>query len=362
MSEKLFILGNEAVGWGALMADCDAFFGYPITPQNETIEWFAREYPERGRVFFQTTSETSAINMVYGAAACGVRAMTSTSGPGWSLMHETMSHMANAELPAVVVLVQRGGPGQGTTRQGQMDYYTVTKGGGHGGYKTIVLCPASVQETHDLIQLAFHLADKYRNPVVVLTDAVVGMTGESVEVKKLDFGSTPAKDWALRGLGSQPDGRNRIVTCSNGLDTRMYPTYLAFLQHLQTKYESIANSEARYEAQGIEDADLILVAYGYPAGACREAVGMARADGLRVGLLRLITAWPFPTQAIRSQADRGVKFLVIEDSLGQMVDDVLQATGGRSKVSLLGVFGRHSPAEMGLIFPERVLDEARRVL
>ena len=362
MAERLFIIGNEAVGWGALMADCDAFFGYPITPQNETTEWFAREYPKRGKVFFQTTSETSSINMVYGAAACGVRAMTSTSGPGWGLMQETMSHLVNAQLPAVIVLVQRGGPGQGTTRQAQTDYFSATRGGGQGGYKTIVLCPASVQETHDLVQLAFLLADKYRNPVIVLTDAVIGLTTEAIEVKKINFGPLPPKDWAVRGLENQPDGRARFITSSHGLDPRIYPNYLALLTHLKEKYHRIEEAEVRYETHQTEDAELILVAYGYPAGVCRQALEMARDEGLRVGLARLITAWPFPYQVIREKAQKGVQFLVVEDSLGQMVEDVKLAAEGRGKVHFLGVFARHSPAEMGLIFPERVVEEIGRIL
>jgi len=362
MTEELFCIGNEAVGWGALMADCDAFFGYPITPQNEVTEWFAREYPKRGRVFFQTSSETSSINMVYGAGACGVRAMTSTSSPGWALMQETMSHLVNAEIPVVIVLVQRGGPGQGTTRQAQTDYLTATRGGGQGGYKNIVLCPASVQETHDLMQLAFYLADKYRNPVIVLTDAVIGITAEKLEVRKIDFGPLPAKDWAVRGLKTQPDGRNRSLGCSQSIDPRIHLNYLAFLTHLDKKYKLMAESELRYESIQIEDAELILVAYGYPAAVCRQALEDTRAAGLRVGLIRLITAWPFPYQMIGEKAQKGVKVLVVEDSLGQMVEDVKLATEGRCDVHFLGILARHAPTEIGVIFPERVVEEIRRIL
>src|SRR3972149_12276761 len=208
---KLLVRGNEAVGWGALMADCAAFFGYPISPQNETIEWFAREFPKRGKVFVQSQCETGSINMLYGGAATGVRCMTSTSSPGWGLMQETMSHLANAELPCVVVLVQRGGPGQGTTRHAQMDYLSATRCGGPGGYKTIVLAPASVQETHDLMQLAFYLADKYRNLVVVLTEALTGQVSEPLELRTLDFGPLPQQDWAVLGTGQRPDGRPRTM-------------------------------------------------------------------------------------------------------------------------------------------------------
>lgn len=233
MGEKFLSIGNEAIGWGALMANCDAFFGYPITPQNEITEWFAREYPKRNKVFFQATSETAAINMVYGGAAYGVRVMTSTSSPGWDLIQETMSHLVNAELPAVIVLVQRGGPGQGTTRHAQMDYLSVTRGGGQGGHKNIVLCPYSVQECCDLTQLAF-------------------------------------------------------------------------LEHLDKKYKQMAVSEERYETYEANDAQLLLVAYGYTARVCREACNMARASGLKVGLVRPITVWPFPYEEVRRRAEQGL--------------------------------------------------------
>lgn len=363
MSEKLFVIGNEAVGWGALMADCDAFFGYPITPQNEIGEWFAREYPVRGKIFFQTTSETSVINMLYGGAACGARVMTATSSPGWALMQETMSHMVDAELPAVIVLVQRGGPGQGTTRQAQMDYFTATRGGGQGGYKNIVLCPTSAQETHDLVQLAFFLADKYRNPVIVLTDAVIGVTAENLEVRKVDFGTLPAKDWAVRGLENQRDGQRRLLTCSQGYGPQLtYPTFLALLTALDKKYKMMTEAELRYETYQVEEAELVLVAYGYIARVCREALEMARSEGLKVGMIRLITAWPFPYQAIKERAERGSKFLVVEDSLGQMVDDVKLGVEGKSEVYFLGAFARHFPTETGLIFPETVMEEIRKIL
>jgi 2-oxoglutarate ferredoxin oxidoreductase subunit alpha len=361
--ERLFVIGNEAVGWGALMADCDAFFGYPITPQNEICEWFAREYPSRGKVFLQTTSEISAINMVYGAAACGARVMTATSSPGWALMQETISHMVDAELPAVIVLVQRGGPGQGTTRQAQMDYFTATRGGGQGGYKNIVLCPASVQETHDLVQLAFFLADRYRNPVIVLTDAVIAVTAENLEVKKIDFENLPDKDWAVRGVENQPDGKRRLLTCSQGYGPQLtYPTFLSLITMLDKKYRLMEETELRYETCYIEDAELILVAYGYVSRVCRQAVEIARNEGTKVGLIRLITAWPFPYRMITQYAQKGSKFLVVEDSLGQMVQDVRLGVEGRSQVHFLGTFARHLPTETGLIFPEKVVEEIRKII
>jgi 2-oxoglutarate ferredoxin oxidoreductase subunit alpha len=271
--------------------------------------------------------------------------------------------MVDAELPAVIVLVQRGGPGQGTTRQAQMDYFTATRGGGQGGYKNIVLCPASVQGTHDLVQLAFFLADKYRNPVVVLTDAVIGVTAENLEVRRIDFGSLPAKDWAVRGLENQTDGQRRLLTCSQGYGpTLTYPTFLSLLTALDRKYEMITEAELRYETHQVDDAELILVAYGYPSRVCHEALEMARDEELKVGLIRLITAWPFPYQVVREKAQKGSKFLVVEDSLGQMVEDVKLGVEGKSEVYFLGTFARHLPTETGLIFPERVVEEIRRIL
>ena len=356
-------IGNEAVGWGALQANCEAFFGYPITPQNETAEWFAREFPARGKVFLQAPSETSAINMVFGGASTGARVMTSTSSPGWGLMQETMSHLVNAELPCVVVLVQRGGPGQGTTRHAQMDYLSVTRGGGQGGYKNLVLAPASVQETHDLVQLAFHLAEKYRNPVVVLSDGVIGLTMEYLEVKTLDFGPLPPKDWAIEGTEKHPDSLKHYILCAQGLVSwPPYQNYLSLLEALNKKYQAMAQEELRYETWGLEDARLILVAYGYTSRVCRAAALAAREQGLPVGLVRPITLWPFPYEVIRQKAHQGVPFLVVEDSLGQFVDDVRFGAEGRSPVHFLGVLARHTPQEMGLIFPERVLEEIRRVL
>ncbi len=362
MQEKLFVQGNEAVGWGAVAAECEAFFGYPITPQNEITEWFAREFPARGKVFVQSQSETGSINMVHGASACGVRTMTSTSGPGWGLMQEGMSNLANSELPCVIVLVQRGGPGAGTTRHAQMDYMTTTHGGGAGGYKNIVLAPASVQETYDLVQTAFHLADKYRNPVIVLSDAILGQMAEPLERRLLEFEPLPHKDWAVTGRGRHSDGKRRSISIGQGfMPNPTYPTYLSFMEGLDVKFRRMKEAEIRYETYLTEDADLILVAYGSIARVSQGAVNMARAAGLKVGLVRLITLWPFPYEAIRGLAGDAVKFLVVEDSLGQMVEDVNSAVAERSPVHFLGMLARHEPREMGMIFPDRVLEEIKRV-
>ena len=362
MTEKIFVQGNEAVGWGALCADCGAFFGYPISPQNEIPEWFAREFPKRGKVFIQSYAETGSINMLQGGAATGARVMTSTSSPGWALMQEGMSHIAAADLPCVIVLVQRGGPGLGSIRHSQMDYISATRGGGHGGYKNIVLAPASVQETHDLVQMAFYLADKYRNPVIVLSDGILGLIAEPLEVKTIDFGPLPEKDWALKGREKHPDGVRRMITSGKGVMAFPYPNYVTYLDHLREKYQQMADSELRYEAYQVEDAELVLVAYGYSARVSKEAVNMARAQGLKAGLVRPITLWPFPYQVLREKAALGCKFLVVEDSLGLMIDDVHLGVQGQAEVHLLDMRARHIPTDGGMLLPSRVLKEIKELL
>jgi len=360
MGERMFIEGNVAIGWGAAAAGCQAFFGYPITPQNEITEWFAREFPKMGRIFVQSQSELGSINMLYGAAATGIRAMTSTSSPGWSLMQETVSDMANAELPCVIVNVQRGGPGGGPIRHAQQDYLQCTRGGGHGDYRNIVLVPASAQECFDLVQLAFYLADKYRNPVVVMSDAIIGRLRETVEVERIEFGPLPDKDWAVKGKANHKDGRRRLVEHSGDLFGR-YPSYVALLQNLQQKIKQMQEAELRYEAYKTEDAKLILVAYGYTARVAKEAVNMARAEGIKAGLIRLITAWPFPYQIIRDKAYQGGKFLVVEDCLGQVVEDVQSAVEGRTEVHLVSILDRHIPTDGGMILPDKVFDKIKQI-
>ena len=357
MGERVFVEGNEAVGWGALSAGCDCYFAYPISPQNEIPEFFSREMPKRDKVFVQAQSETGTIGMLYGAAAIGARALTSTSSPGWGLMQEGMSNLSGARLPCVIVLVQRVGPAVQNLQHAQMDYRSVTRGGGGGGYKNIVLAPASVQETHDLVQLAFYLADKYCHPVIVLTDALMGHIYESLEIKTLDFGPLPSKeDWALRVRGKRKNGKH-IVAPAKG----MVEGYIDYLLNLRTRYQNM-ESELRYENYMMDDAELILVAYGYCARVSEEAVNAARAEGLKAGLLRLITLWPFPYQVIRDKASQGCKFMAVEDSLGQMVDDVKIGVEGKTDVSLVDVTYRHILSEDGMIMPGRVLEEIRRIL
>lgn len=352
----MLIQGNEAVGWGALAAGCDAFFGYPITPQNEIPEWFAREFPKRGKVFLQTQSELGSVYMLMGAGASGVRAMTSTSSPGWALMQDGMSCMANAEVPGVIVLVQRGGPGMGHVRQAQVDYLSVTRGGGNGGYRNIVLAPHTVEETHDLVQLAFFLADKYRNPVIVLTDALMGQIAESMEVKTLDFGPLPDKDWALEGRANREDGRARMLMCSNGNFD-----YIGFLEVLDNKFKSWQEQEVRYELYHADQAQVCLVAYGYCARVAKAAVDWAREEGHNLGLIRPISLYPFPQQVIRDKAEQGCKFLVVEDSMGQMLEDVEIAVQGRAPVSFVGAKFRHQRDDGGKIYPDKVIEELNKL-
>ncbi len=358
MGEQILVESNEAICWGAIGAGCLCFFGYPITPQNEIPEFFARELPNRGGVFVQSQSETGAINQLYGAAATGVRAMTSTSSPGWGLMQEGMSSLAAANLPCVVVLVQRVGPGVQRLTHAQMDYTCATRGGGGGGYKNLVLAPASVQESHDLMQLAFHLADKYRHPVVVLSDGLLGHVVEALELKTLEFDPLPEKEWAVLGEPRREDGEYRAIASS------YHPlkdgTYLAYLKVLSDKYQAM-QSEVRVESFMTDDAELVLVAYGYCARVSEEAVKMARAEGIKVGLVRPITLWPYPCELIKEKVAQGCRFLVVEDSLGQMVDDVRIAVEGKSEVHLADVNFRHMPSEEGMIMPGRILEEIRRL-
>lgn len=360
MAERILAEGNEAMGWGALSADCHCYFGYPITPQNEIIEFLAREMPKRGKIFLQSQCETATINMLFGAAACGVRAMTSTSSPGWGLMQEGMSQLAAARLPCVVVLVQRVGPGVQRLTHSQQDYNSATRGGGGGGYRTIVLAPASVQESHDLVQLAFYLADKYRNPVVVLSDGLMGHVTEPLELKKLEFGPLPAKDWGVARHGRHDDGKH--VAFGASYNPLKGESFVSYLVDMREAYKQIGATEVRYEEYKTEDADLVLVAYGYCARVSEEAVDDARSEGLKVGLLRPITLWPFPSQAIRDQAEQGRRFIVVEDSMGQMVDDVRIAVESKAEVHLVDATFRHVTSEDGMIMPTRILEEIRRLV
>jgi 2-oxoglutarate/2-oxoacid ferredoxin oxidoreductase subunit alpha len=341
--------GNEALAEAAIRAGCDAYFGYPITPQSEVLEYLAREMPLHGRVVLQAESEVASINMVYGAAGAGFRAMTSSSSPGISLMQEGISYMAGAELPALIVNVNRAGPGLGTIQPGQGDYFQATKGGGHGDYHLIVLAPATVQEMADFVYLGFDLADKYRNPVMILSDGAIGQMME--KVKFPDY-VIPKKDkpWATTG---KPANRPRnYITSLHILPEKME----VHNQHLEAKFKSIRDNEVRFEEIETKDAEVLLVAYGLSARICHKALDLARAKGIRAGLLRPITLYPFPYQRLQELADQVDLMMSVELNAGQMVEDVRLAVAGKVPV---GFFGRMG----GMIYtPEDVLQHLETIM
>jgi 2-oxoglutarate/2-oxoacid ferredoxin oxidoreductase subunit alpha len=330
LAHKVLLSGNVALAEGAVLAGCQAYFGYPITPQNEILEHLARRLPELGRVFIQTESELAAINMVYGAGAAGCRAMTSTSGPGFSLQQEGLSYLAGAEIPAVIVNVMRGGPGLGNIGGAQGDYFQTVKGGGHGDYRLIVLAPASVQEMMDLTMRAFALADAYRNPVVVLADGYLGLAMEPVEMRKA-VTENPPKPWAITGAR----GRPRNIINSFEMDPANFPPRVA---KLLAKYDEIARNEVRFESLYLEDARIVIVAYGSASRSALSAIQQARAEGIPVGLLRPITLFPFPTEILAGLKQQVDRFLVAEMSAGQMIEDVRLAVG-EAQVDLVNRYG-----------------------
>ncbi|MHC4145765.1 MAG: 3-methyl-2-oxobutanoate dehydrogenase subunit VorB [Planctomycetota bacterium] len=321
--------GNEALAEAAIIAGCDAYFGYPITPQNEVAAYMSRRMPEEDRVFVQSESELAAINMVFGASATGKRAMTSSSSPGISLMQEGISFLAGAELPAVVVNVMRGGPGLGNIAPSQADYFQATRGGGHGDYRTIVLGPSSVQELADCMPLAFDLADQYRMTVMVLADGILGQMMEPVVLDKKPRRELPAKDWALTGAKD----REQNIVRSLWLGDRV----LEELNYkLGAKYEQIQKNEVLCEQYEIDDAEIVVVAYGVAARIVRGAVDKAREEGIKVGWIRPVTLWPFPMEQISKAAEEFRVFLTVEMSNGQMVEDVKLAVAGKAPVLFYG--------------------------
>jgi 2-oxoglutarate ferredoxin oxidoreductase subunit alpha len=329
MTKRILMCGNEALAESAIIAGCDAYFGYPITPQNEVTAYMSKRMPEENRVFLQCESELAAINMVFGASATSKRAMTSSSSPGISLMQEGMSYLAGAELPAVVVNVMRGGPGLGNIAPSQGDYFQATRGGGHGDYKTIVLGPSSVQELVDCMPLAFDLADQYRMTVLVLADGILGQMMEPVVFDKKPRRKLPPKDWALTGAGGRKQNIVRSLWLKEGVvEQHNYD--------LQAKYREVEKNEVLCEQYEVDDAEIIVVAYGVAARIVRGAVNIARQQGIKVGWLRPITLWPFPAEQISRAADELRIFLVVEMSCGQMVEDVKLAVAGKSPVLFYG--------------------------
>lgn len=342
MSDKVLMKGNEALAEAAIQAGCRLFFGYPITPQTELAAYMAKKMPKVDGLFLQAESEVAAINMVYGAAGAGARVMTSSSSPGVSLKQEGISYIAGADLPCVIINIVRGGPGLGGIQPAQSDYFQATKGGGHGDYHLIVLAPSSVQEMVDLTSLAFDLGDIYRMPVMIMGDGALGQMMEPISfesVKKLDV---PEKTWATNG--TQMKRKRNIV---NSL--YITPEELEDLVwEREKRYEVVKSKEARWEEYMTEDADYIIAAYGTTARIAKNAIKALRAEGIKAGLIRPITLWPFPAEVFNRAADKAKAFLSVEMSTGQMVEDVKLAVNGKKEVYFYGRTGGMvpSPAEI----------------
>lgn len=343
--------GNEAIAHAAIRYGADGYFGYPITPQSEILETLMAEMPWQttGMVVLQAESEVAAINMIYGGAASGKKVITSSSSPGVSLKQEGISYIAGAELPCLIVNVMRGGPGLGTIQPSQADYFQTVKGGGHGDYRLITLAPSSVQEMADFVGLGFELAFKYNNPAIILADGIIGQMMEKVVLPPFQPRRTEEElvaqcPWAAQG---RKGGRRPNVVTSLELDpARMEENNLRF----QAKYRRIEENEVRYEEFECADADYLLVAFGSSARICQKVVENARAEGIRLGLLRPITLWPFPKEVISRYADRVKGMLSVELNAGQMVEDIRLAVNGRVKVEHFGRLG-------GIVFtPDEVLD------
>lgn len=341
MSEKILMRGNEAVGEGAIRAGCRHFFGYPITPQNELFEYMAKRLPEVEGVFLQSESELSGINMILGAASGGARCMTSSSGPGFTLMGEGLTALATAQLPAVVVCVSRAGPGLGRIASAQSDYRLATRGGGHGDYNCLVLGPGSAQELYELTYHAFDLADYYRNPVIILSDAILGQMMEPVDIEKLPEIETPKKEWAVWGKGDNP---RKVIKVAPHTDEEL----IEWNYQLKEKYQRTTEKEQRHEALYTDDATVVVVAFGSTSRIALDALIKARENGIQVGLFRPISLWPFPDRALKELLPGVEKLLVVESNNGQMVEDVNLAACGHAEVTHYGTGGGHifSPDEI----------------
>jgi len=340
--------GNEAIAEAAIRAGCEAYFGYPITPQSEILEYMSRRMPELGRPFLQAESELAAINMIYGAACGGARVMTSTSSPGFSLMQEGISYIVCSEVPCVVVNVMRGGPGLGNIQPSQGDYFQMTKGGGHGDYNTIVLAPATVQEAVDLTVLAFDLADKYRWVVTVIADGMIGHIMEPVELPELKPPQRPERPWALTGA----KGRQKNIITSLYLGGENLERVNL---RLQRRLEEIRANEVRYYEYMLEGAEIIVTAYGTAGRIAQTAVKMAREEGIPAGLFRPITVFPFPYARLRELTDQAQYFLVFELSAGQMLEDVRLATREAKPIHFFGRMGGVVP------LAEDILAEIKKI-
>lgn len=353
---KVLMKGNEAIALAAIKGGVDAFFGYPITPQNEIPEYLSKHLLANGKVFVQAESEVSAINMVYGAAGAGKRVMTSSSSPGIALKQEGISYIAGSELPCLIVSVMRGGPGLGGIQPSQADYYQATRGGGNGDYHVIVFAPETIQETIDIIKESFDIADYYRNPVMVLVDGLIGQMMESVDFDKpIRKRFIPEKDYATNGTRNHP-GRRNIINSLHLDPVELEQHNL----HLQKKYQTIRNNETRFEMINMEDAEYVIVAYGTMSRIARSAIEMLEEQGIKVGILRPISLWPFPKAAFDQIPATAKKILVSEMSMGQMLDDVLISDRGRREVAFYGRTGGMVPDPEELVdailhFDERVV-------
>ena len=349
MAEKKLMKGNEALAEAAIRAGCRCFFGYPITPQTEVAAYMAKRMPQIGGVYLQSESEIAAVNMVMGAAAAGVRAMTSSSSPGISLKAEGISYLAGCDLPAVIVNMQRGGPGLGGIQPSQADYYQAVKGLAHGDFRIIVLAPAGIQEVVDLMGSAFDLADEYRLPVMILGDGMLGQMMEPVAFPENEEKVLPEKEWACSGTknGRKKNIINSLYIQPNELE--------AIVRARFEKYAEIEAKHAMSESYLTEDADIVLVAYGATARIAKNAILAARAEGIKVGLLRPITLWPFPTKALKELTSTAKAFLTVEMSMGQMVDDVRLATECSRPVHFFGRTGGVVPT------PKEILGEIKKI-
>ncbi len=348
MAEKVLMKGNEAIAEAAIKAGCRHYFGYPITPQTEIAAYMAKRMPKVDGVFLQAESEVSAINMVYGVAGAGFRVMTSSSSPGISLKQEGISYIAGADLPALIVNVQRGGPGLGGIQPSQSDYFQATKGGGHGDYRLIVLAPASVQEMADLTIKAFDLSDKYRVPAMLLADGTMGQMMEPVALPDVEPVQVE-KPWAVRGTKMERKHNiiNSLYLKPDVLENVNFERY--------ERYKTIEENEVMYEEYMMDDAEYCVVAFGIAARVAKNAVVAARKEGIKVGLIRPITLWPFPTEVLEKAADKVKGFVSVELSMGQMIEDVKLATKCRRPVTLCNRSGGMIPS------PEQVLESIKNL-
>lgn len=348
---KVLMKGNEAIAEAAIQAGCRYFFGYPITPQNEIPAYMAKRLPKIGGTFIQAESEVSAINMVYGAAGAGARAMTSSSSPGISLKQEGISYIAGAELPCMIVNIVRGGPGLGSIQPAQSDYFQATKGGGHGDYHMVVLAPATLQEAVELVMEGFDIADQYRNPVMLLGDGMLGQMMEPVEFSTYEGRNLPPKIWATTGYDGS---RERNIINSLYIDPKELEEHV---QRIYKKYEEIKKNEVKVESYNCEDAQIIVAAYGTTSRIVKKVIQLGKEEGIDIGLIRPITLWPFPYDEFSKWADREhVKaFLSVEMSMGQMIEDVRLGVEGKKPVHFYGRTGGMVP------HPDAILQQIKEL-